>query len=159
MELASWTLLWTAIWTAVVVASVTVAGGHLTIVLSGSMEPALSPGDLLVGRDDVDHPVAAGEVVTFVDGQDRMVTHRVVEVGDGAYRTRGDANGSADRAEVVFTAVRSRGRVVVPLVGMPALWARTGDLPRLGGWLVALGAAVMVAAGPRGRPNGGSDGE
>ncbi|MFC8190441.1 signal peptidase I [Cellulomonas sp. NPDC057328] len=72
------------------------------VVVSGSMEPAIMTGDLLVA---VPHPTAelqVGDVATLPDERaDRLVTHRVVSVehvGGGRWevRMKGDANVSAD---------------------------------------------------------------
>ena len=74
-------------------------GAPLT-VLTGSMEPTYSPGDMVISvpRDSY----AIGDVVTFQpdSGDPTLVTHRVVGVREGAegtkYITQGDANGAED---------------------------------------------------------------
>src|SRR5690606_31646537 len=70
-------------------------------IQTGSMEPVLSPGDLIIVRKQ---PVAAynpGDIVTFINPGNRSqtVTHRILEKADGPYRsvftTKGDANPAA----------------------------------------------------------------
>lgn len=70
-------------------------------VLSGSMEPALPVGGIIVTQAVPVENIAVGDVVTLNSG-DVLVTHRVVEIlhreGDSKpwFRTKGDANQEAD---------------------------------------------------------------
>lgn len=92
-------------------------GVGLATVLSGSMEPALSVGDLIIVSEREAYEV--GEVIVFQDGR-TPVTHRIVEIDeDGKIITRGDANNTNDapifpeqiKGEVIFS---------VPLLGYVA---------------------------------------
>lgn len=88
------------------------------VVLSGSMEPAMSPGDVIVVEEVPPSSISAGDVVTFAtESEARPTTHRVIEVVQTeqglAFRTKGDANEDPDPALV--TAGQVRG--VVPTVG------------------------------------------
>lgn len=73
-------------------------GYRLLVVRSGSMEPALMPGDVIVTRVAGPETVNPGDVVTFRDASrgDRLITHRVVQSvsrdGYVEFETRGDAN-------------------------------------------------------------------
>lgn len=72
------------------------------VVKSGSMEPSLPVGSLILVQQLSAQRVRDGDVITFhLPGAARPVTHRVIERGyrDGRwqFRTRGDANSSADR--------------------------------------------------------------
>ena len=109
-----------AIVTAVVVA-VFIAYGlignrwyRVVAVASGSMEPALPVGSLIVITPASD-PLAVGEVITF-NGDGRLVTHRIASIRpDGFPVTRGDANNVDD----TFTNVTVVGQVrfTIPLLG------------------------------------------
>lgn len=73
---------------------------HSYVVLSGSMQPAIGPGDvILVDAVDIE-AVEPGDVVTFKRGEGTPTTHRVVDTvqtdGGPALRTKGDANEEAD---------------------------------------------------------------
>lgn len=96
-----------------------VMGGAALTVLTGSMEPTYSPGDMVVAVPQDGYDV--GDVVTFqpVSDDPTLITHRVVGVRTGAqtwYVTRGDANGADDEP---ITAEQVMGRVVyhIPYVG------------------------------------------
>jgi signal peptidase len=93
------------------------------VVLTGSMEPAISPGDAVV-VDAVDPAaIVAGDVITFQRSaaNDIPTTHRVMDVVNGdaglAFVTKGDANEDADAG--VVTPDRLVGKVVltIPFIG------------------------------------------
>lgn len=120
-----------------------VIGWSATVVASGSMGPVLRPGDVLVVAPVDAARVRPGEVVLVDDPAHagRLLTHRMVErTADGSLRLKGDANLVADSTPVRPTAVRGIARVVVPRVGLPVLWLRTGDLR----WVVWLGVTVLA---------------
>lgn len=79
-------------------------GGYCPlIVLTGSMEPVIDSGDLIIVRQIDGKDVAVGDVIAFFDPDSKnnsVLTHRVVEVMDNAdglsFRTKGDANNSED---------------------------------------------------------------
>lgn len=82
-------------------------------VEGGSMEPALSAGDLIVYRRLGAVP-RRGDLVVFSHGGE-LVVHRVAGVlRDGALRTRGDANESVDHDRVGAGAVRGVVTFAVP---------------------------------------------
>ena len=88
-------------------------GFGLSVVLSGSMEPELSTGDLLlvVAREEY----KPDEVVVFLDGRSAVV-HRIISMDGDTVITQGDANNQAD--EPISTELIC-GKVVlaIPLVG------------------------------------------
>ncbi|MEZ3117419.1 signal peptidase I [Halobaculum sp. MBLA0147] len=93
------------------------------VILSGSMEPALSTGDVVIV--DAGTAVGVGDVITFRDGRDVPTTHRVVEVVDGAYLTQGDANENPDPGLVSPADVLGEVTLSIPLIGYVILWANT----------------------------------
>ncbi|MFC7176169.1 signal peptidase I [Halosegnis marinus] len=94
------------------------------VVLSGSMEPALSPGDVVIV--DASTPVRVGDVITYRTGGESVpTTHRVVGAVDGGYETKGDANENVDAGVVPRSAVLGEVVYVIPLVGHVILWANT----------------------------------
>ena len=81
-----------------------VAGYRPTIVLSGSMEPAFYPGDVILIKD-TENPSAlqVGDVICY-QYSGKATTHRVVQVleteGKVSYVTKGDNNNVEDRLAV-----------------------------------------------------------
>ncbi|MDD7930731.1 signal peptidase I [Microbacterium thalli] len=127
-------------------------GGDSLTVLSGSMEPTFSAGDVIVvkGIDerDVCSAVSIGSIVTFFPepNDPTLITHRVIGKTIGSFEdgtdcrliTQGDANSSAD-APVSPQQVRG-----VFLFGVPGLgWARhwVADNPLI--FAAGIGAVVI----------------
>jgi signal peptidase len=101
----------------------TVGADHGFVILSGSMEPTVSPGDVVIV--DASASVGVGDVITFDDGNAIPTTHRVVDVVDGQYVTQGDANENADAQPVPPDAVLGRVTLSIPLIGHVILWVNT----------------------------------
>ena len=82
-------------------------------VLSGSMEPELSEGDLLVVVEK--DAYYEREVVVFQDGR-TLVTHRIIRIEGGEILTMGDANNSPDSP---ITKEQIKGKVIlsIPFLG------------------------------------------
>src|SRR6266498_1989012 len=59
------------------------------VVRSGSMEPTLPVGSLIVAKKQSHYQV--GDVITFKQGNS-FVTHRINNIENGAFQTKGDAN-------------------------------------------------------------------
>jgi signal peptidase len=132
-----------------------VVGWAPTLVTTGSMAPAVRPGDVVVtaplhAADASTVPV--GSIVLAEDPArpGTLLLHRVVGRNrDGTLVTKGDANGAPDGTPMPPGNLRGLARFTVPAVGVPLLKARAGD-PVPAGAVVALTVA-LVAAGPRRR--------
>ena len=93
-------------------------------VLTGSMQPALSPGDLIVVRPTDPQALAVGDVITFqpISDDPTLVTHRIVTLDFGpdgyvtSVTTRGDANSGNDQP-IVPAQVMGRLVYSLPWVG------------------------------------------
>lgn len=128
-------------------------GAALT-VLSGSMSPALDPGDIIVvkgvAEKEVCQELKIGDIVTYFpeSGSADLITHRVKSKQSGAFDdgtncrliTQGDANNSPDDALVTPEQVRGKFMYGVPKVG----WARDWMLANKVIALVVLGVAVAA---------------
>jgi len=126
--------------------AMTLAGFRFLIVRSGSMEPAIGTGDVVVVKTVRPAEVSAGQVVTFRDAtrEDHLVTHRVVSVArvDGRYDfvTRGDANTGEERWSVAAGGSIGAVRATIPLIGYPLNWLGSASV-RV--WLL-VGGSVLV---------------
>lgn len=67
---------------------------RLYVVMSGSMEPSLPVGSIVI-VDTGDKKPECGDIITFRRGG-TVVTHRVAGKSEGRYLTKGDANGEPD---------------------------------------------------------------
>lgn len=118
-------------------------------VLSGSMEPTIPTGSMVVvapieGEEDL-AALSTGDVITFMPRPDdpTLVTHRVISQGvrtDGStvFTTQGDANGAPDRAPVEAQQVRGVVRYHVPYAGHLSLLLNV-EQKQTGVLLAALG--------------------
>jgi signal peptidase len=76
-----------------------VLGCRAEIVLSGSMEPTINAGGLIVTRPISPEDIQAGDILTYTSASGReIICHRVVFVEENPLRffTQGDANKSPD---------------------------------------------------------------
>jgi signal peptidase len=99
-------------------------GFRPVVVTSGSMEPSVRTGDVVITRHiGMDDKVGTQTVINF---EDPVTTeehiHRVVEVTDAGYRTKGDANQTPDAALVPQDHVDGAGVMLAPYVGYLPLW-------------------------------------
>lgn len=75
----------------------TVNGYAILEVVSGSMEPNISIGDLII-IDTKAKDYKVKDVVTFYDVNGSFVTHRIIEIDGNKIITQGDANNTIDEA-------------------------------------------------------------
>lgn len=94
-------------------------GLQVYTVISGSMEPTYSVGDLLYVKSVDPDSVKVGDPITFVLNQNKVVaTHRVVEIDEvnRKFQTKGDTNNTLDPA-VSFDNLIGIPRFSIPLLG------------------------------------------
>jgi signal peptidase I len=96
------------------------------IVRSGSMEPAIRTGSIVVVEPVSPTSIKVGDVITYrrPEDPDNTITHRVVGVRAPAglasapvFRTKGDANNAPDPWEVQLQGIAWRQLFSVPLAG------------------------------------------
>ncbi|MCD2263905.1 signal peptidase I [Dietzia aurantiaca] len=99
-------------------------GAQAYTVLTGSMEPRIAPGALVVVRPTAPENLAAGDVITFqpYSGDPSVVTHRITDIyydmsGQRRIYTRGDANNVADDWALVPEQIRGKLWYSVPQLG------------------------------------------
>ncbi len=99
----------------------TLFGWSSAVVLSGSMSPAIEVDDMII----IHRKSAYGcrDVITYKDGS-ALVTHRVEEITDTGYITKGDANNTVD-PPVLSDAVVGKVVLVIPKVGRVTSFMRT----------------------------------
>ena len=100
----------------------------IKVVLSGSMEPAIHTGSVVVIKPTDLYKV--GDIITFGKDtkKDIPTTHRIVETraveGETLFVTKGDANNGTDASEVKESAVAGKVLFSVPYAGYLIDFAR-----------------------------------
>ena len=123
-----------------------------TVVVSGSMSPALHRGDVAVtSAPPRGWKPAIGQVVVVPDlrqpGQTRI--HRIAGVDEnGLLITRGDANGNDDTFRTAPADVRGIGRLLIPRIALAALELRDGNPVPFAAQSAAVLAAFALALRP-----------
>jgi signal peptidase I len=106
---------------------------HFQTVLSNSMRPTFSAGDVVVTRAVTTGSVRVDDVIVFQPpNQQEPVIHRVTSLRDGVVTTRGDANPIDDPWHLTL-AGENQYRLVAVLPGV--------------GWLTQLQRPVLLLAG------------
>jgi signal peptidase len=120
-------------------------GLQSAIVVSGSMEPTISLGSVVVARALPADEIRTGDVITYysVNQPEVLVTHRVVGVeGSGPtlrLRTKGDANAAEDVGGVNVTRPVSRLLYSVPMAGYVLTYLSDGGVR-----ILLLGAGLLL---------------
>ena len=123
-------------------------GWKPTLITSGSMEPLVTPGDVVMIRPARTQDLAINTVVLYDREDGERIMHRIVEERpDGTFQTQGDANAVPDdgyrrKADIEGVAV-----LAVPWIGRPSLWLYEGRVP-----LVVTGGLtllVLLSLAPR----------
>ncbi len=131
-----------------VLLTIAISGWDPVIITTGSMQPTLGPGDVVLLMDHpADELVGQGSVITYHDRSGELVTHRVFATTETDYITKGDANPSPDTDRVDPRQVTGVGRLVIPFVGLPVVWVQAGNLVALAAATVMTVAAFAVALG------------
>jgi signal peptidase len=122
-------------------------GGLPLTVLTGSMEPGLPPGTLVVMKPTPVDDIRVGDVMTYQieSGKPAVVSHRVIgKTFDSRYgvifTTQGDNNDTAD-PPVREVQVRGTLWYSIPLLG----WVNNAVNGEARSWLVPVGAGLLFA--------------
>ncbi len=95
------------------------------VVKSGSMEPAIKTGDLVIIAPSKSYEV--GDVITFGPDTKAQIptTHRIVAIEGENFQTKGDANEEPDPVPAALTDVSGKVILTVPFLGYVLDFART----------------------------------
>ena len=109
-----------------------VGGKFPMIVLTDSMYPEISAGDLIICDTIAAEDVQVEDVISFYDPMGNgttVVTHRVLEIveedGDLSFRTKGDNNNAEDQVLVPAKSVIGIYRSRIPGAGHIAMFMQT----------------------------------
>lgn len=111
-------------------------------VISGSMEPAYSVGDLLYVKEVDPKDIEVGDPITFILNEDLLVaTHRVQRVDEKNqyFYTKGDANEVEDAEPVHFNNV-----IGVPEFSIPKLGYVSDFIQHPPGTYITIGICLVL---------------
>lgn len=117
-------------------------GYRVFTVISGSMEPQYSVGDLLYVKDVNVKTIKVGDPITFLLNEDLVVaTHRVVRIDpeNQHFYTKGDANQIEDSEPVHFNNV-----IGVPKFAIPKLGYVSDFIQNPPGMYITIGVGVVL---------------
>jgi signal peptidase I len=106
-------------------------GMHSFTVMSGSMEPTIHVGDVVIDSKISPLDARPGDVVTFSDptGRHRLITHRVRSIHTRGNQvqvvTKGDANNTVERWSVPANGRIGRVELRVWKLGYPLVYAHS----------------------------------
>jgi signal peptidase len=96
-----------------------------TVILTGSMEPAIFPGDVAIMQKVDGSSIKVGDVIQYWKG-DVFIIHRVIHIeSTGEFKTKGDNNSAPDSQLVTPGQVKGKMVVVIPKIGYLSLLFRT----------------------------------
>ena len=100
---------------------------HAVVVGSGSMEPKIHKGDVvLIEKEKIDFDkIEIGQVIAY-KYDDRIIIHRLVNKirvnGECFYYTKGDANNDIDNYKITSDMLVGVVNKKVPYIGYPTVW-------------------------------------
>lgn len=118
-----------------------IMGFRVFTVVSGSMEPTYSVGDLIYVKNVSPDEVKVGDPITFVLNEELVVaTHRVVEIDEENqhFYTKGDANDTVDEP-VHFKNLVGVAKFHIPLLGYVSDYIQHPP-----GLYIALGSVALI---------------
>ncbi len=72
------------------------------VVLTGSMAPTYKEGSIIYYHKVDKSELKKGDAITFKIGNNDLVSHRINDIVDGLYVTKGDANNTVDSIKVNY---------------------------------------------------------
>lgn len=104
--------------------------GGAYIVRTGSMNPAIPPGSVIITVAKQRYNV--GDVITYTQEDNPIaslhtdaVSHRIIEIRDTSFITKGDANNAPDREPIDQSRVLGHVIVTIPLIGYVLAFLKT----------------------------------
>lgn len=114
---------------AAIFSTFSVGGVKIFVVRSGSMEPTIKTGSIVVDKNYNNYNV--GEIVTFRNAENskETITHRIVsEQCQGAvclFGTKGDANDGKDSGGILQDSIIGKVLIAIPYLGYVVGFAQT----------------------------------
>lgn len=101
-------------------------GYQIKAVLSGSMEPEIQTGSIIIIEQTHEDLLKVGDVVTFLTKENILVTHRIVEKEENTYITKGDNNNGNDVEPVLSQNIIGKYTgITIPYIGYIMVFANS----------------------------------
>jgi signal peptidase len=94
-------------------------------VFSGSMEPAIPVGGIVVIKPVDPETLKIGDIICFTLTEPTSITHRIINITDQGFITKGDANEDPDQWIVKKENVIGRVIFTIPFIGYLGYFVRT----------------------------------
>ena len=102
----------------------------LFVVESGSMTPTIQQGSLIIIKPNIEYK--KDDIITFkknteinIKARGATTTHRIVEVDNDSFTTKGDANETEDQKSVNKDLILGKLFLTIPYLGYPVAFAKT----------------------------------
>jgi signal peptidase I len=86
-------------------------------VLTNSMKPEISAGDMILVKETKIGNIKKGDILTFQTADKRVVTHRVAQVTQQGFITKGDNNNVEDKEKAQPANVIGKVAFILPNAG------------------------------------------
>ena len=102
-----------------------------SVIVTGSMEPVIKPGDIVLVKKIAGEEAMVGDVLQFYEPEEKLnITHRVMAInqeGTKLLETKGDNNEFPDSDPVTMEQVKGKVIGIIPKVGWFTLLLRSND--------------------------------
>lgn len=85
-------------------------------VVSGSMKPSLKVGDIVIVKHTKKNELKNEDIISF-RRNDLIITHRIIEIDDEGYTTKGDYNNIEDAEKVKYEDIEGKVILKIPFLG------------------------------------------
>lgn len=108
------------------------------VIISGSMEPKLRVGGILYYKEINKKEYQKNDIVVFKSNK-YLISHRIVEITNDGFITKGDANKNIDSNKVLFTKALGKGtNWSIPYIGYYA------DFIYKNKWILILVLIILI---------------
>ena len=111
-----------------VIVTITLVSGlftySLSSIASNSMYPTLQKGDAIIIKrlsDNEKNKLRKGDIIVFNE-DNHVITHRIVQVKEGVYITKGDNNSTKDLSKKTKNDIVGKVELRIPYLGYPSVF-------------------------------------
>lgn len=98
-------------------------------ILSGSMEPEIKTGSLVLAQSVPQNELMVGDIIVYepIENNNVLVTHRIIGINskDNSFTTKGDASDDPDADTVDYEQVVGKALLSIPFLGYLAGFLKT----------------------------------